>query len=171
MSALERHRAALEAKLWGIEDISASTFDETAAVAAAAAVTTTAAVPVTATTRGGGKAPDDATDIAETPAASSTPPRTAPSEKARRRVARAERRKHAATVLRQALLHQDWPRGSMQAHAPAVAGDPRAAYATLSSMATTVERTREDRRRAQETFVSSRANEEDRGMEGSPRGP
>lgn len=163
VSALERHHAALEAKLWRLEDISVSTVDEAAPAAAA--------MPVAATTKHETKAPADATEGAETPAAPGTPPRTTRSEKARRRAVRAEKRKRAAAVLRQAFLHRDEPGGSMQAHAPAVAGDPRAEDATLSSMATTVEHTREARQRAQEAFVSRRVNEMERGLEGSPRGP
>lgn len=74
-------------------------------------------------------------------------------------------------VLRQAFLHRDESMNPMQAHVPGGAEDFGAAEATLSSMATRAEHTREDRRRAQEAFVSARVNEMERGVEGLPRGP
>lgn len=142
VSALERHGAALQTNLERLEDASAATVNGTVTTAAWAAYTAVA----TAKQRGGGKAPasndDPGAKTAVVGAAVATRPAVAGGGAGKR--ARAERRKHAAEVLRQALGD-----GSGVGDESATPG-----AAVESEEARAVGLAREARQRAQETFVS-----------------
>lgn len=152
VSALERHRAALQAKLDCFKNASAGTIDGAAAIGAwVAATAVEGSIKAPAHTRENAVAVMD--ESGEAAAATIIP------DAQEARAARAEKKIRAAAALRQALTRGDRVAASMPvlAAAAAAADESRAVGEQLSTLAAAAEHAQETRRRAQEAFASRKA--------------